>query len=294
MANEDYELYDPNLKKLRQRGASRRESLQPIVYKGGIPSAENARPGGITAASIANLLAPQDFSGTGATGRSDEAIQNSRRIKHDRQVMQLLSTLGGQQQQEEAATARNALDNLTKSNVESSSNQSAQDIAKLGRVADLDKQRLIGEQGLAEQSRSQQGALDLLKQKASIEEGLKEREAQEREASAAVQDERTLTRENQARAFELFKSGDVRGAERLARSGSFTPSYEGLTPLSSSDELKFIPGQKSSVKGIETVLPGKIFNPRTGDVQTDLSDLSPEERDALLKILENRETQGLK
>lgn len=293
MANEDFELFDPKLKRRLRQGANRRESLQPIAYKRGIPSAENARPGGVTAASIANLLAPQDFSGTGATGRPDEAIQNSRRIKHDRQVAQLLTTLGGQQQQEEGATARSAASDQAKFNIAGLSDQSAQEVARIGQEGSLAKQGLIGSQNLSEQRLADQGRLGQLKFTAEAAEEAQGRETAEGITEATIQDDRTRTRANQARAFELFKGGDVEGAERLSRAGAFNPSYGGLTPPSSPEEFKFIPGQKSSVKGVDTVLPGKVFNPATGNVDTDLSDLSPEERDALLKILENRETQGL-
>jgi hypothetical protein len=293
MANENFELFDPKLKRRRSTGASRRSSLQPIAYRGGIPSAENARQSGLTSAALANLVAPQDFSGTGATGSADKAIQNSRRIKRDRQVTQLLSTLGGQQLQDEGATARSEASNRTSLQVAGLTNQAASDRANSTQEGSLAKQGLIGEQKASEQASAQQAVLDQLRVKAEIGEGVQERSTASDIAAAELQDERSRSAENRARAFDLFKGGDSEGAERLSRANAFNPSYGGLTPPGSPSDFKFIPGQKSSVKGIETVLPGKVFNTGTGDVQTDISDLSPEERDALLKILENRETQGL-
>lgn len=293
MANENFELFDPKLKRKIGSTGSRRRGLQPLVYKGGIPSAEKARPGGITAASIANLLAPQDFSGTGATGSADTAIQNSRRIKHNRQVNQLLASLGGQQMQDEGATARSAAGNLTQLAVADRAAQTSLQKAKADQEGSLAKQRLIGTQKTAQQQAAEQAALNQIGLKADIGEEAQERATTSNIAAADIQDERNRAAENRARAFELFKGGDPEGAERLSRANSFSPSYGGLTPPGSASTFKFIPGQKSSVKGVETVLPGKVFNVGTGDVQTDLTDLSPEERDALLKILENRETQGL-
>lgn len=295
MPTENFEEFDDDLKRRRRTGVSRRESLQPIAFRGGIPSAERARPGGITSAAFVNLLAPEDFSQTGATGAPHRAIQASRRIKHNRQINQLLATMGGQQLQEEAATGRATASNLTKLREAGLSRQTALETAEGSRIAGLEKQRLVGEQGLTERGLSEQAALDRLKFSATEAEKAEERST-EREASGdTIAEERKRKAINEARAFELFKGGDIEGAERFSKTpGAFTPSFQGLTPPSASSQFKFIPGQLAKgVSGVESRLPGKIFNLNTGELETDISDLSSEERDALLNILEKRRTQGL-
>ena len=298
MPREFFEQYedprDRKLKKRRQSGIGRQESLQPVIFEGGIPSAERARRSGITSAALVNLLTPQDYSGTGATGAADAAIRGSRRIKRDRQVAQLLSTLGGQQIQEEGATKRTALSNIADLQKAGLSRQTALETAASGREGALEKQRLIGTQGLTERGLAEDAAMDRLRFKTSAAEEAQTRGLEESRKTADIEEERQRERLNQARAFELFKGGDVKGAERLGKSRFFAPSYSGLTPPQAQSTHKYIPGQKISVKGLEQQLPGKVFNVETGEIETDISDLSPEERDALLEILETRKPQGLR
>lgn len=295
MPTENFEEFDDDLKRRRRTGVSRRESLQPIAFKGGIPSAERARTGGITSAAFINLLAPEDFSQTGATGAPHKAIQASRRIKHNRQINQLLATMGGQQLQEEAATGRATASNLTKLREADLRRRTSLETAEGSRVAGLEKQRLIGEQGLTERGLSEQAALDRLKFSATEAEKAEERGVERGITGETRAEERKRKAANEARAFELFKGGDAEGAERFSKTpGAFTPSFQGLAPPSASSQYKYIPGQKGVGRGgIETQLPGKVFNLDTGELETDISDLSSEERDALLDVLEKRRTQGL-
>lgn len=288
----NFQEFDENLKRRGTR-VGRRKGLQPVVFKDGVPSANNARPSGITNASILNLLAPQDTSGTGATGSADTAIQNSRRIKRDREVTKLLTTLGGQQLQEEASTGRATDKNIVDLARASLTDQASRDLAGQGSANALAKQGLVGQQKLALGSQSAEAALERLNVTNTAGAAAQARALEAGSEASGLEDARARRTANENRAFSLFQGGDVTGARSLASSGSFTPSFRGLQAPVAPSQLKFIPGQKTSGSlGQEINLPGKVFNPATGEVNTDLSDLSDEERDALLQILENRDTQG--